>query len=835
MTLKKELPIYHILPEIKDTLRKRPSAVLVAEPGAGKTTVVPLALLEETWLDGRKIIMLEPRRLAARSAAARMADALGEKVGETVGYRVHMDTKIGPSTRIEVVTEGILTRMLQGDPALEEAGVVIFDEFHERSLHADLGLALALQAQNLLRPDLRLLVMSATLETEPVSRLLDGAPLLQSSGRTYPVETVYVPKPKAAPLESFVVEQITRLLPRHEGDVLVFLPGAREIHRTEAELMARGLPSGTYVRKLYGALSLGEQDQAVRPSPAGQRKIVLATSIAESSLTIEGVTVVVDSGLRREPVFSPRTGMNRLETVKVSKASADQRRGRAGRLGPGTCYRLWSMEEHGGLTDAGRPEILSADLAPLVLEAALWGAEDATELDWIDPPPAPALRQAGELLERLGCLRDGKITEHGKRVASMAAHPRLGHMLLKAAELGYAGQACCLAALLQERDPFKSGADLRPRMERIWSSLADSPRKLEANASVDRELLSRIVQNSRHLLSGLKSVIGERSQDLKPASCGLLLSFAYPDRIGRSRSGGKYLLSSGRGVRLAGEEMLSRSEYLVAASVEDAGADGTIRLAAPVEERELTEHQPALINEETAVYWDAGAGSVRARKTVRLGAIVLKELAYENSPQDQIAAAWMDGLRERGLELLTWTKAARQLQQRLIFMHRKLNDWPAAEDADLLTALEEWLLPYAQGVRSLSDLKKLHVEGLLLGMLSWERRQELDREAPTHIRVPSGSNIPVDYSNPDAPALSVRLQELFGMSATPRLGRGRVPVVLHLLSPAQRPVQVTSDLASFWKEAYFEVKKDLKGRYPKHYWPDDPLQAVPTNRVRPGK
>jgi ATP-dependent helicase HrpB len=835
MMLKKELPIYHILPEIKDTLRGGSSAVLVAEPGAGKTTVVPLALLNEPWLSGRKIIMLEPRRLAARSAAARMADALGERVGETVGYRVHMDTKIGPSTRIEVVTEGILTRMLQGDPALEAAGAVIFDEFHERSLHADLGLALALQAQSLLRPDLRLLVMSATLEAEPVRRLLGGAPLLQSSGRTYPVETVYVPKPKAATLESFMAEQIGRLLPRHEGDLLVFLPGAREIHRTEAELMARGLPSGTYVCKLYGALSLSEQDQAVRPSPVGQRKIVLATSIAESSLTIEGVTVVVDSGLRREPVFSPRTGMNRLETVRMSKASADQRRGRGGRLGPGICYRLWSMEEQGGLADAGRPEILSADLAPLVLEAALWGAENASELDWIDPPPAPALSQAGELLERLGCLREGKITEHGKRVASIAAHPRLGHMLLKAAELGYAGQACCLAALLQERDPFKSGADLRPRMERVWNSLTGSSRSPEAIAVVDRELLGRIVQNSRHLLSGLQAMTGARSQDLKPAACGLLLSFAYPDRIGRSRGGVKYLLSSGRGVRLAGEEMLSRSEYLVAASVEDAGADGTIRLAAPVEEWELMEHQQGLIREEAAVYWDAAAGSVRARKTVRLGAIVLKELAYENPPQDQVAAAWMDGLRDRGLELLTWTRSARQLQQRLVFMHRKLNDWPAAEDADLLAALEEWLLPYAQGVRSLSDLKKLHVEGLLLGMLSWEQRQELDREAPTHIRVPSGSNIPVDYSNPDAPVLSVRLQELFGMSATPRLGRGRVPVVLHLLSPAQRPVQVTSDLASFWKEAYFEVKKDLKGRYPKHYWPDDPLQAVPTNRVRPGK
>ncbi|MDP4097420.1 ATP-dependent helicase HrpB [Paenibacillus sp. P96] len=831
--LKKELPIYQILSELKDTFRNQSSAVLVAEPGAGKTTVVPLALLEEPWLAGRKIIMLEPRRLAARSAAARMAEALGEKVGQTVGYRVHMDTKIGPSTRIEVVTEGILTRMLQGDPALEEAGAVIFDEFHERSLHADLGLALVLQTQSLLRPELRLLVMSATLEAAPVRHLLGGAPLLESSGRTYPVETVYVPKPKAAPLESFVAEQVVRLLSRHEGDVLVFLPGAREIHRTEAEIMTRGLPSGAYVRKLYGALSLKDQDQAVHPSPAGQRKIVLSTSIAESSLTIEGITMVVDSGLRREPVFSPRTGMNRLETVKVSKAAADQRRGRAGRLGPGTCYRLWSMEEHGGLAEAGRPEILSADLAPLVLETALWGAEDASELAWIDPPPGPALRQASELLERLECLREGKITEHGKRVASLAAHPRLGHMLLKSAELGYAGQGSCLAALLQERDPFKYGADLRPRLEKVWDNLAGGTRKLDSKAPVDGELLGRITQNSRHLLAGLQPVIGGR--DRGSASCGLLLSFAYPDRIGRSRGEGRYLLSSGRGVRLAGEELLSRSDYLVAASVEDAGADGTIRLAAPVEEQELTEHQPGLISEQAAVYWDSAAGAVRARKMVRLGAIVMKELPYERPPQDQMAEAWMAGLRDRGLELLTWTKSARQLQKRIVFMHRKLNDWPAAADEDLLANLEDWLLPYAQGIRSLSDLKKLQVESLLLGMLSWEQRQELDREAPTHIRVPSGSNIPVDYSNPDAPVLSVRLQELFGMSATPRLGRGRVPVVLHLLSPAQRPVQVTSDLASFWKEAYFEVKKDLKGRYPKHYWPDDPLQAAPTSRVRPRK
>ncbi|MGV6937994.1 ATP-dependent helicase HrpB [Paenibacillus sp. CMM36] len=837
----KQLPIMQVIPELKHTLQSHSAAVLIAQPGAGKTTVTPLELLHEPWLVGQKIIMLEPRRLAARAAAAQMAKTLGEPTGKTVGYRVRMDTKVGPNTRIEVVTEGVLTRMLQHDQALEGVGLIMFDEFHERSLHADLGLALALQSQALLRPDLKILIMSATLEAEPVCRLLGDAPLLKCPGTVFPVETFHMSKPSSTSLESFTAETVEKALHAHEGDLLVFLPGAREIHRTERELASKHLPAHVKVIPLYGSMKLEQQDEAIRPSASGSRKVVLATSIAESSLTIAGIAVVIDSGLSRESLFSARTGMSRLTTVKVSKASADQRRGRAGRLQPGVCYRMWSAQEHAALPEASRPEIAAADLAPLALELAAWGVREPAELAWLDAPPEAAYGQATGLLHQLGCLdaaadgTTGGITAHGREVSALGTHPRLGHMLLRAAALGLAPTASRLAALLQERDPFRAhgGTDLRPRLDALREAThARSTHSLLRTA--DDTVIRRIVQESRQLLASLPTVVAAQDEPDGSAACGLLLAFAYPDRIAQGRGDGRFLLSGGRGARLRQVEWMSRSSYLVAAEVDDEGADGAIQLAAPVELQELTQHCSDLLLEQASVYWDSSASAVRARKVLRLGSLVLKETSYERPPAEEVAAALMQGVRERGLKLLSWNRQTLQLQARLIFMHFSApEDWPDCTELALLDSLESWLLPFALGAKNVSDLQRLDSAALLLGRLDWEQRQQLDQEAPTHIRVPSGSRIPVDYSNPEAPALAVRLQELFGMRDTPRIGRGRVPIVLHLLSPAQRPVQVTSDLSSFWSEAYFEVKKDLKGRYPKHYWPDDPLEAVATNRAKP--
>lgn len=853
------LPIVQIIPELQHILEQQSSAVLVAEPGAGKTTVVPLALMDADWLAGRKIIMLEPRRLAARSAAARLAASLGEQTGEKVGYRVRMDTKVSSRTRIEVVTEGVLTRMLQQDPALEEVGLLIFDEFHERNIHGDLGLALALQARELFRPDLRVIVMSATLDTSGVSELLQQAPVLHCSGRTYPVETIYSPRPAMAALEGFVAGKIEQALRMHEGDMLVFLPGAREIHRTAQELMKQQLPVGTQVHKLYGSLSLQDQDAAVRPAPVGQRKVVLATSIAESSLTIAGITIVMDAGLSRESLYSHHTGMSRLITVRVSKASADQRRGRAGRLGPGVCYRLWSEEEHRALAEERKPEILAADLTSLALELAVWGVDSPTELRWLDAPPPAAFQQSRELLAQLGCLKEGAITAHGQTIADMGTHPRLGHMLIRSVTYGLTEEAALIAALLQERDPLiRAGVDLRDRLQMLQLPKRNGTGQTDVAGyrEVDRELVERIRMSGRQLLSTLASVAlpaarkpeltGNLSnaQDLFKADslskdkslsepCGLLLSYAYPDRIGQARGSGRFLLSNGRGVRIVKEELLSRASYIVVAAADDQGADGTIQWAAPVEEQELTDLRDELVTVQANVYWDADRKQVRARQQTRLGAIILQDQPLANPPQEEIAAALMDGIRQQGLSILNWSKRARQLQLRLQLLHEQDESWPDVREEALLQHLEDWLLPYAAQASRLDDLKRLNPAELLTGMLSWEQQRLLDNEAPTHVRVPSGSRVPLDYSNPSAPALHVRLQEVFGLVDTPRIAFGRVPVVLHLLSPAQRPVQVTTDLASFWRQAYFEVKKDLKGRYPKHYWPDNPLEAEPTSRAKP--
>ncbi|WP_372631671.1 ATP-dependent helicase HrpB [Cohnella sp.] len=827
------LPIDEALPELKRALAERSNAVLIAEPGAGKTTRVPLALLGESWLQGRKIVMLEPRRLAARSSAAYMARALGEQVGGTVGYRVKMDTKVGEGTRIEVVTEGVLTRMLQSDPALEGVGLVIFDEYHERSLQADLGLALCLQSQALLREDLKLLVMSATLEAEPVSELLGGASVVRSAGRSFPVDTVYRPRPAGEKAEEAVARAALDALRAHEGDVLAFLPGVGEIRTAEALLRERlrGSALGARVLPLHGSLSPEEQDRALTPLPEGERKIVLATSVAETSLTVEGVTVVIDSGLMRVSRFSPRTGMSRLDTVTVSAASADQRRGRAGRLRPGTCYRLWSVEQQSALPPRSLPEIAEADLAPLLLELAVWGVGDPGELAWLDAPPSPAVQQARELLVQLGALEadGGKVTVHGRKMSELGKHPRIAHMLLRAQPLGLGGLACEMAVVLGERDLLRySGgqaptADLRARIEALRGYGAYA-----ADEGARRRLAEEARRLRRELGAGASDEGAERADD-----CGLLLAFAYPDRIGRRRDSGKYLLSGGRGAEFAPGQALALEPWIVVADVDDAGADSRIRLAAPVSADRLAANAPEAFAVESDVFWDAEAKAVRGRERRKLGAIVLEEKPIGKLPEEKRLQALLEGIRSEGLEMLPWTKAARQFQERASFARRHDDSWPDLSDEALLATLEEWLAGYAEGMKSRSDLQRLNVKELLEAMLPWERRRRLDEEAPTHWTVPSGSRIPIDYGDPDAPFAAVRLQELFGLPETPRIAGGRVPLTLHLLSPAQRPVQVTRDLASFWSNAYFEVRKDLKGRYPKHYWPDNPLEAEATRRVRP--
>jgi len=842
------LPIEQVLPQLADALGTHRGAVLVAEPGAGKSTRVPLFLLGQPWTAGRRIVMLEPRRLAARSIARYMASLLGENVGETVGYRVRRQTRVSAATRIEVVTEGILTRMLQEDPSLEGVAAVIFDEFHERSLQADLGLALCLQAQELFRPDLRLLVMSATLEAEPVSRLLGGAPVIRSEGRSFPVETRYLGslagpaggRGLAAPpaltpeagraMEQAVERAVRRAMDETEGDILVFLPGAREIRRT-AERLADLETRGVRVVPLHGGLSHQLQDQALAPAPPGTRKVVLATSIAETSLTVPGIRVVVDSGWMRVSRFSPRTGMTRLETVRVSKASADQRRGRAGRLGPGVCYRLWDPSEEARFAPANRPEILEADLAPLALELALWGVDDPAELRWLDPPPAAALQQARELLVQLDAVTPaGTVTPHGRRMAELGLHPRLAHMILAAIPLGRGETACMLAALLEERDIFRGDgtapdADLRARLEAV----------ARGGAGSDPDAVRRVREEARYLMEraglrpGWERVASEAS--------GLLLAFAFPDRIAARRPRGGYLLRSGRGAAFLPGQSLDGEPYIVAAELDDKGPDSRILLAAPLVREELLAHFGHQLETEEIVEWDGEAKRVAARRRRRLGALVLDDEPLADPQPERLLRALLDGIRREGLGILPWSKAARRLRDRMAFMRTLDPGWPDVSDEGLLETLETWLGPYLTGMKSAGDLKEVDLAAALEGMLSWEQRQKLDQWAPTHITVPSGSRIPIDYSDPEAPALAVRLQEVFGLQETPRIAGGRVPLTMHLLSPAHRPVQVTRDLASFWREAYFEVRKELRGRYPKHHWPEDPAHAQPTataKRRRPG-
>ena len=832
-------PIDAVVPRLHQTLRQYRIVLLTAQPGAGKTTQIPLALLHEPWLGLRNILMLEPRRLAARAAARRMSDLLGEPIGTTVGYRTRLDSQIGPNTKLEVVTEGILTKMLQHDPSLQKYGLVIFDEFHERSLQADLGLALCLESQKVFREDLRLLIMSATLDTTGISQLLTHPPLITCEGNMFPVETRYVGKPERKDFAPQVAQTILRLLKTDQGNLLVFLPGAGEIRRVERLLADLPLGPRTLVAPLYGDLSAHAQDQAILPPPAGWRKVVLSTNIAETSLTIEGIRIVIDTGLMRVPRFDSRSGMSRLTTITVSQQSAEQRRGRAGRLEPGLCVRFWSEAEQRTFTPRTTPEILDADLTSLALELAQWGIRDPQELLWLDPPPSGAMAQARQLIHSLGALDvQGHITDHGRSMANLPLHPRLAHMVLKGQALGLGGLACDLAAALSERDLFKGSialehADLRARLDVLygWSH------GKRDTGSTDTGTLQRIRQASQAWQRALHITTPPHLPKQQIDRMGMLLALAYPDRIAQRQSdeAGRYRLANGRSARFHHPDPLGHEEWLVIAGLHGAPSTARISVAAPITHEDLGTHCADLIQSTVSVTWDESAQAVLARRQRRLGVLIFEESRIPDPDPELVLIALLEGIRSRGLSCLPWTSALRNWQARVQFLRRVTgpnSTWPDVSDDTLLHTLDQWLGPYLTNLSSLHQLKRIDLAWPLQALLSPEQRRALDTVAPTHLTVPTGSRIPLDYQSADIPVLAVRLQEVFGMTETPLVANGKVPVLIHLLSPARRPVQVTQDLKSFWKTGYAEVKKELKGRYPKHFWPDDPLPAPPTRGIK---
>ncbi|WP_415771591.1 ATP-dependent helicase HrpB [Pseudomonas sp. LB3P38] len=835
------LPIDEVLPALREALATRHEAVLEAPPGAGKTTRVPLALLNEPWLAGQTILMLEPRRLAARAAAERLASELGEKVGETVGYRIRLDSKVGPNTRIEVVTEGILTRRLQDDPALEGVGLLIFDEFHERSLDADLALALSLNGRELFRDDqpLKILLMSATLEGERLAGLLDDAPILRSEGRMYPVAMRWGrPFQPGEFIEPRLVQTILEALNDETGSVLVFLPGQAEIRRVHQQLAdALGESTQVLLCPLHGELDLAAQRAAIDPAPAGKRKVVLATNIAETSLTIDGVRVVIDAGLARVPRFDPGSGMARLDTQRISKASATQRAGRAGRLEPGVCYRLWSQDQHEQLAAYASAEILSADLAGLALQLGRWGVTPG-QLVWLDVPPAAAYAQAQDLLERLGALDGEALTRHGQAMAELPAHPRIAHLLLRGQALGLADMACDVAALLGERDILRgAGADLHSRLV-LLSGEERAARGAQGGVQRARQL-------ARQYRGYLRGKASEPVSDPDhPRWLGALLALAYPDRVAQQRraGGAEYRLANGRAALFAEADSLMKQPWLVIADLgsRQGQREERIYLAA--------DFDPALFDSVLAeqvrvvdqLDWDEREGMLRAERQHKVGELILSREPLTGLDETARSQALVNLVRRKGLELLPWTPELRQWQARVALLRqldlssKEQSEWPDVSDAALLKSLEHWLMPYLGKVSRLSHFANLDLSSIVHNLLPWPLPQRLDELAPHHLSVPSGSSIRLDYSE-QPPILAVRLQELFGLAETPRIAGGRQVVKLHLLSPARRPVQVTQDLANFWRSTYAEVKKDLKGRYPKHYWPDDPLVAEATARIKPRK
>ncbi|HSW13500.1 MAG TPA: ATP-dependent helicase HrpB [Solimonas sp.] len=823
-----ELPVRDALPALREALAAPGCAVLAAPPGSGKTTLVPLELLDQPWLAGKRIVMLEPRRVAARAAAARMAQLLGEPVGQTVGYQIRFEKKVSAATRIEVVTEGLLARRLQADPELPGVGLLIFDEFHERSLDADLALALALDVRANLNPELRLLVMSATLDTQRVARLLDDAPVIESGGRMFPVDIRHLPQKADADHAESVAQGVLTALAETPGDVLAFLPGAREIRGAQRRLEARapavgGAASGRgdiAIYPLYGELSSAEQDAALQPARDGRRKVILATNIAQTSLTVEGVTTVVDGGLVRVARFDLGAGANRLETQRVSRASADQRAGRAGRLGPGTCYRLWSRDQQASLPAHDTPEILATDLSRFALELAAWGVSDPATLGFLDPPAPVSWNYARDLLLELGAIdAQGRISKQGRELARLPAAPRRAQLLLLAKARGLGSLAAWTAAVLEERD---SGGDLASNVQAYLQGRVPDPNALR-----------RVRESVRQLARQIDVSEQAAFDDYDVAR---LVSWAYPERIARRRGSarGVYLCEDGGEARIGEHDPLAASEWLAIAHW-DPGPPRKIRLAAALREDDLLRDQAARIVELQDCRWDAQTAAVVSETQRRLGAIVLERKLLRSGAEEKIRVAMIEGIRALGLQALPWNEAARQWQARVLSLRQWRPDeaWPDVSDEGLLTTLEEWLAPYLDGVTRRDHLARLDLMEILNASFDYATQQKLARLAPTHLDVPTGSHIRLEYRPPEAPLLSVRLQEMFGCVDTPTVNDGRIKVVLELLSPGQRPIAVTADLAGFWAGSYSDVKKDMKGRYPRHPWPDDPRAAEPTRRAKP--
>ncbi len=816
-------PVDECVPELTRAFGRSNVVILSAPPGAGKTTRVPLALLKEKIPGEGKIVMLEPRRLAARRAAEFMSQKLADRVGNTVGYRIRGDVCVSAGTRVEVLTEGILTRMLQHDAGLPGVGMIIFDEFHERSIHADLGLALSLDIVDHLRQDLRLLIMSATLDGSRLASILGDAPVIESRGKIFPVETHYArfTSDKAVPAK--MAETILRAIKNDEGDVLAFLPGWREIQRTDEILYEQGLSDEVVVRTLHGEATSAAQNEALAPDPAGKRKIILSTNVAETSLTIDGVRIVVDSGLVRSARFEPRRGMSELVTIPVSRASADQRRGRAGRQAPGSCYRIWTEAEHSQLPEYATPEILTADLAPLALELAQWGSSQGENLRFIDRPPARALQHAQSLLRELGAIdKAGTITPRGRAIAELPVHPCLAQMILRSQEMGLGGIACTLAALLEERDLLAGQKNVDVDLDDRWHDLYRTNGNLQ--------------QRIHEQADRLRMTLGLRDTGHDGSSLGLLVAFAYPERIARrlEKDRSHYVMASGKKAMLPSASKMSRHEYLVISDGDVRGDTVFINVCAPITDKMLTEHFSDRITEETDVRWDPVDKAVKARDVTKLGALVLNErlLARDDA---RIVEAMIDGIRSLGLESLPWEKETISFRQRSEWIRNSdfaANEWPVLEDEVLLRDMESWLGPFLAGIRQESQLHRVTLLPALKSLFTHRQLKDLDLLAPSHIQLPSGTVASVDYHSSGHPVLAVRIQEMFGQVETPRIGKGAIPLLIHLLSPARRPLAVTQDLPSFWKNTYPGLRRHLQAQYPKHVWPEDPLNARPTNKTK---
>lgn len=829
-----QLPIQHILTELKNALGTG-SAVLTAPPGSGKTTIVPLALLDEVWLANKKILILEPRRLATRTAASRMAAILGEEIGRTVGYQIRFDRRISKNTRIEVLTEGILTRRIQNDVDLQGVGLIIFDEFHERSVHGDLALALCLDLCQV-KEDLHLLVMSATLDTAPIARLLGDVPIITGEGQSHEVRVDYLEREARGRISDITAMGIRRVVAEQQGDLLVFLPGVGEIKDVHRQLNTDPAFRDILISPLFGDLSQRDQDRALLPDPAGRRRIILATSIAETSLTIEGISCVLDSGWSRRPRFIPGNGLSTLTTVRVSKAAAKQRAGRAGRLGPGYCLRLWTRGEHYSLTPFHPPEIIDVDLASLALEMALWGVREVEELRWLDSPRSGPYLQALKLLHSLNAIdQSGQITVTGKKLATLPIHPRLGHMLLMAKKVGQGPLACDIAAILSERDivrrddrNYSAELQIRLRLLRLWRKKGGDAVNREGG---DPAICRRV---DRAALKWQKLIASKKSSCNKD-TIGNLLVYAYPDRIARRRPDqrGRYLLATGRGAILPAADMLAASEYLVVPQLDAGDKEGRIFLAQSLDIIDLKNHHRDLFSESRRVYWDNAGGRVVTKRRLSIQKIVIEENSLSDVDPGEISKALVTGIQRMGIECLGWDRKVRQFQTRVNCLRswQPERDWPDLSDSRLLGDLS-WLEPYLAGVSCAEQLKQIDLREIFKAMLGWEKKQKLRQDAPDSILVPSGSKIRIDYRLEEPPLLAVRIQEMFGQASTPTICNGKVVLLLHLLSPARRPIQVTSDLAGFWLRSYPEVKKELKGRYPKHFWPDDPMAAEPTRGVK---